>query len=76
MKQFKVIKEFGCAQKGDVLKENEEGLFMLSVECDCSDMYCNRSVCISSYVADTLALEGYLEEVVEMTTTSIAKDKL
>ena len=29
---YKVIKEFGCAQKGDVLHENEEGLFELNVE--------------------------------------------
>ena len=62
MKQYKVIKEFGCAQKGDVLKENEEGLFELSVECDCNDCYSSRSICISSDIADTLALAGYLEE--------------
>lgn len=76
MKQYKVIKEFGCAQKGDVLKENEEGLFELSVECDCNDMYCSRSICISSDIADTLAHAGYLEEAKEMTTVSIAEDKL
>lgn len=66
MKQYKVIKEFGCAQKGDVLKENEEGLFELSVECDCNDMYCSRSICISSDIANTLAHAGYLEEFEEM----------
>lgn len=66
MKQYKVIKEFGCAQKGDVLKENEEGLFELSVECDCNDMYCSRSICISSDIADTLISAEYLEEFEEM----------
>lgn len=76
MKQYKVIKEFGCAQKGDVLHENEEGLFELSVECDCNDCYSSRSICISSDIADTLASAGYLEEAVEMTTVSIAEDKL
>ena len=76
MKQYKVIKEFGCAQKGDVLKENEERLFELSVECDCNDCYSSRSVCISSDIADTLAHAGYLEEAKEMTTVSIAEDKL
>lgn len=76
MKTFKVIKEFGCAQKGDVLHENEEGLFELSVECDCNDCYSSRSICISSDIADTLALAGYLEEAVEMTTVSLAEDKL
>lgn len=76
MKQYKVIKEFGCAQKGDVLKENEEGLFELSVECDCNDCYSSRSICISSDIAATLALAGYLEEAKEMTTVSIAEDKL
>lgn len=62
---YKVIKEFGCAQKGDVLHENEEGLFELNVECDCSDCYSSRSICISSDIADTLALAGYLEEFEE-----------
>ena len=76
MKTFKVIKEFGCAQKGDVLHENEEGLFELNVECDCNDCYSSRSICISSDIADTLALAGYLEEAVEMTSVSIARDKL
>lgn len=75
MKQYKVIKEFGCAQKGDVLHENEEGLFELNVECDCSDCYSSRSICISSDIADTLALAGYLEEFEEM-IVSIAEDKL
>lgn len=62
MKTYKVIKEFGCAQKGDLLQENEEGLFELNVECDCADCYSSRSVCISSDIADTLATAGYLEE--------------
>lgn len=61
MKTYKVIKEFGCAQKGDVLHENEEGLFELNVECDCNDCYSSRSICISSDIADTLAHAGYLE---------------
>ena len=72
---YKVIKEFGCALKGDVLHENEEGLFELNVECDCSDCYSSRSICISSDVADTLATAGYLEEIKEM-IVSIAEDKL
>lgn len=72
---YKVIKEFGCAQKGDVLHENEEGLFELNVECDCSDCYSSRSICISSDIAATLALAGYLEEFEEM-IVSIAEDKL
>lgn len=72
---YKVIKEFGCAQKGDVLHENEEGLFELNVECDCSDCYSSRSICISSDIATTLALAGYLEEFEEM-VVSIAEDKL
>lgn len=67
MKTYKVIKEFGCAQKGDVLHENEEGLFELNVECDCNDCYSSRSICISSDIADTLALAGYLEEFEEHT---------
>lgn len=64
---YKVIKEFGCAQKGDVLHENEEGLFELCVECDCSDCYSVRSICISSDVADTLLSAGYLEKIEEHT---------
>ena len=70
---YKVIKEFGCAQKGDVLQENEEGLFELNVESDCSDCYSSRSICISSDIANTLALAGYLEEFEEKVICPIAK---
>ena len=73
MKTYKVIKEFGCAQKGDVLQENEEGLFELSVECNCDDCYCSRNICISSDIADTLATAGYLEEFEEEVKCPIAK---
>lgn len=73
MKTYKVIKEFGCAQKGDVLQENEEGLFELNVESDCSDCYSSRSICISSDIANTLALAGYLEEFEEKVICPIAK---
>lgn len=66
MKQYKVIKEFGCAQKGDVLQENKEGLFELSVECNCDDCYCSRNICISSDIADTLVSAEYLEEFEEV----------
>ena len=78
MKQYKVIKEFGCAQKGDILHENEEGIFELSMECDCSDCHCSRSICISSDIADTLALAGYLVEVEEdeVTPTCPSEEKL
>ena len=75
MKQYKVIKEFGCAQKGDILHENEEGIFELSMECDCSDCHCSRSICISSDIADTLALAGYLVEF-EEEILSEAEEKL
>lgn len=76
MKQYKVIKEFGCAQKGDVLKENEEGLFELSVECDCDDMYCSRSICISADIANTLVSSEYLEELEECEVTCPSEEKL
>ena len=72
MKTYKVIKEFGCAQKGDVLQENEEGLFELNVESDCSDCYSSRSICISSDIANTLAIAGYLEEFEEEVKCPIA----
>ena len=76
MKQYKVIKEFGCAQKGDVLHENEEGLFELNMECDCNDCYCSRSICISSDIAATLASAGYLEEFEEFEPTCPSEEKL
>lgn len=76
MKAYKVIKEFGCAQKGDVLHENEAGLFELSVECDCNDCYSSRSICISSDIADTLAHAGYLEEFEECEPTCQSEEKL
>lgn len=75
MKTYKVIKEFGCAQKGDVLYENKEGLFELNVECDCNDCYSSRSICISSDIADTLAHAGYLEED-DVTPTCPSEEKL
>ena len=67
---YKVIKEFGCAQKGDVLHENEEGLFELNVECDCADCYSSRSICISSDIAATLESAGYLEKFEETISIS------
>lgn len=76
MKTYKVIKEFGCAQKGDMLNENKEGLFELSVECNCDDCYCSRSVCISADIADTLAHAGYLEEFDECEPTCPSEEKL
>lgn len=76
MKQYKVIKEFGCAQKGDVLNENEEGIFELVVECNCDDCHCSRSICISSDIADTLALAGYLEEFEEVSPQCTPEYKL
>lgn len=72
---YKVIKEFGCAQKGDILHENEEGLFELNVECDCSDCYSSRSICISSDIAATLESAGYLEKF-EETISMKCEDKL
>ena len=75
MKQYKVIKEFGCAQKGDVLNENEEGLFELSVECNCDDCHSSRSICISSDIANTLVSAGYLEEM-ECEVTCPCEEKL
>lgn len=63
MKELKVIKEFGCAQKGDVLKANEDGLFELNAECNCNDCYSSRTICVSADVADTLLSAGYLQEI-------------
>lgn len=73
MKKYKVIKEFGCAQKGDVLQENEEGLFELNETCDCNDCYCSRSVCISADIADTLLSAEFLAEINEETESCCDK---
>ena len=73
---YKVIKEFGCAQKGDILHENEEGLFELNVECDCSDCYSSRSICISSDIAATLESAGYLEKFEKDEVTCPTEEKL
>lgn len=72
---YKVIKEFGCAQKGDVLQENKEGLFELNETCDCSDCYCSRSICISSDIANSLLSAGFLEEVEEESSNCCEKLK-
>ena len=65
MKEYKVIKEFGCAQKGDVLKENEEGLFEINAECNCDDIHSVRHMCVSSDIINTLSSAGYVEEIFE-----------
>ena len=63
MKKYKVIKEFGCALKGDIFVENEEGDFELTVVSDCDDMYSSRVMCISSSIADTLVSNKNLVEL-------------
>lgn len=71
--EYKVVKEFGCAQKGDILQGNDEGFFELSFTCDCDDCYCSRNICISADVADTLLSAGFLEEIeedIEMTSNN------
>ena len=75
--EYKVIKEFGCAQKGDIFTENENGDFELVVENLCDDMHCVRAMCISADIADTLvSSEHLLENDEETQTICECEDKL
>lgn len=67
MKQYKVIKEFGCANKGDIFYEDEES-FVLRVESTCDDVYSSRYMSISPSVLDTLVNGEYLVELEEETS--------
>lgn len=64
MKQFKVIKEFGCANKGELFNEEDEN-FVLDVDSNCNDMYCSRYMSISPSVMDTLVDAGFVTEIVQ-----------
>ena len=76
MKKYKVIKEFGCALKGDIFVENEEGDFELNVVSDCYDMYSSRTMCISSNIVDTLVSNKSLVELEEVDEEETLEEKL
>ena len=58
MKQYKVIKEFACAKKGDILTYNEDSdLF----EFDITSNSGYRTMFIDEEAADEFVKEGFLE---------------
>lgn len=73
MKQYKVIKDFSSARKGDIFEENEEGIFEMEHRSYCNDVYNSRTMYISSSIASSLSNEGFLEEIEEK---SFAEEKL
>lgn len=77
MKQYKVIKEFGCAKKGDIFYETSEGHFEMDNTSECVDMYSNRNMCISPNIINTLLDAKFVEEFnSETKEEEFAKDKL
>lgn len=77
MKQYKVIKEFGCAKKGDIFYETSEGYFEMDNTSECVDMYSNRNMCISPNIINTLLDAKFVEEFnSETKEEEFAKDKL
>lgn len=73
MEKYKVIKEFGCAKKGDVFEKNEEGYFEMDMISECTDMYSSRNMCISPSIVDTLVSDEHLAKIEE---SSEAEEKL
>lgn len=77
MKQYKVVKEFGCAKKGDIFNESTEGYFEMDSTSECVDMYSNRNMCISSNIISTLLGAQFIEELKSETEEeTFAQDKL
>lgn len=77
MKQYKVVKEFGCAKKGDIFNESTEGYFEMDSTSECVDMYSNRNMCVSSDIISTLLDAQFIEELKSETEEeTFAQDKL
>lgn len=77
MKQYKVIKEFGCAKKGDIFNETSEGYFEMDSTSECVDVYSNRNMCVSSDIINTLLDAQFIEEFKSETKEeTFAQDKL
>nr|DAJ18019.1 MAG TPA: hypothetical protein [Podoviridae sp. ctY3D12] len=73
MKQYKVIKEFACAKKGDVLTYNEDSdLF----EFDITSNGGYRTMFVDEETADEFVEEGFLEAFDKEPEMSIEEDKL
>ena len=73
MKQYKVIKEFACAKKGDVLTYNEDSdLF----EFDITSKGGYRTMFVDEETADEFVEEGFLEAFDNEPEMSIEEDKL
>lgn len=77
MKQYKVVKEFGCAKKGDIFNESTEGYFEMDSTSECVDMYSSRNMCISPDIISTLLGAQFIEEFKSETKEeTFAQDKL
>lgn len=77
MKQYKVVKEFGCAKKGDIFNESAEGYFEMDSTSECVDMYSSRNMCVSSNIISTLLDAQFIEELKSETEEeTFAQDKL
>lgn len=77
MKQYKVVKEFGCAKKGDIFNESAEGYFEMDSTSECVDMYSNRNMCVSSNIINALLDAQFIEELKSETEKeTFAQDKL
>lgn len=70
MKEYKVIKEFGCAKVNDIFSYREDvAAYWMSAEEDNS----SRSMMLSVNYVNSLAEDGFLEELNEVDMQSIMK---
>lgn len=69
--KYKVIKEFGCAKKGDILTNNAEDPEVFSLEVEEDNSY--RYMSISDDIADCYCEDGYLMAVGELSDEQVIK---
>ena len=77
MKNYKVIKEFASAQKGDMLTYNEDtNLYEFSMTTENDNEKCSRYMCMDEETAEEFVESGNLLVIEDEDKEITAKDKL
>lgn len=69
--KYKVIKEFGCAKKGDILTNSAEDPEVFSLEVEEDNSY--RYMSVSDDIADCYCEDGYLMAIEELSDEQVIK---